>query len=266
MSNSKPFLCLAASKTEGEIFIKQVLNISRFQWEERKNYDLFRLQDGLNVFVAVTGMGPVASYQALKDIFEEFKGIASVVGFGLCGGLVKTLRRGDLVIPSEILFQGQALVATSEWLRMRFLRELDAIPAKTSYTSAKLIDLPAAKAAIYAATGAEAVDMESHSWVKACHEENIACVIVRSVLDEAQESLSPELALMVDERGNVKVWQVIKSLLNNPALLKDLIAYNPRNLAKVMAAQTTLIRAWLTSERQIKAEQRQSPNVVGKVG
>lgn len=138
---------------------------------------------GARAVVCQRGMG-------LEEALE--KGGAAVISFGLCGALDPELKIGDLVI-GEAVFDG--------------LNRYDCDPA---WTTALALGLPGARRGLYwadgemiataeakldllMATGAVAVDMESHLAAKVAADFGVPFAIVRAVSDTALTTI-PEAA------------------------------------------------------------------------
>jgi hypothetical protein len=175
---------------------------------------------------------------------EELEEVTAVVGFGLAGGLVKSGERGDLLIPTTIGWNSAKELPT-EWLRMalaagargRIWRELITIP--------ELISSKAEKSALFAATDAEGVDMESGAWGALCRERKVPWAVVRSILDPAHETLPPELLQIPDRFGRSSLARAVPHFLKNPGLIRQAWDVSGDRLARSTAPMTDLLVSWL---------------------
>ena len=90
------------------------------------------------------------------------------------------------------------------------------------HTADAMIETPAAKAALFARTGALAVDMETALLRAQAQQLGTAFVALRAITDRADEALDPALARIVDDEGRPKTLAIARELLRRPALAADL--------------------------------------------
>ena len=86
-----------------------------------------------------------------------------------------------------------------------------------------LIARAAQKHALYATTGALAVDMESHIVARVAARHNLPFAIVRVISDGANEALPPAALVGMKPDGGMALGAVLASLARNPAQLPALI-------------------------------------------
>jgi hypothetical protein len=82
---------------------------------------------------------------------------------------------------------------------------------------------PAEKRALFAATNAMAVDMESaivRRWVA---EASIPLVVIRAISDTAEQGISHRALNLVDEYGAASIAGVVKGLVSEPHVIFELI-------------------------------------------
>lgn len=79
------------------------------------------------------------------------------------------------------------------------------------------------KAALYAKTGAVAVDMESHIAARVAERHNLPFAILRTISDTADHALPPAALVGMKADGGVALGAVLASLTRNPAQLPALI-------------------------------------------
>ena len=92
-----------------------------------------------------------------------------------------------------------------------------------------------AKAALYSATGALIVDMESHHVADLARAHNLPFIVIRAVADTALDDL-PEAALVgLNEEGRPAIGAVLLSLLKKPWQLPALIRVALRSRAALAA-------------------------------
>lgn len=86
-----------------------------------------------------------------------------------------------------------------------------------------IIASAAEKAALYAQTGAIAVDMESHIAARVAARHNLPFAILRTISDSADQALPPAALVGMRPDGGVALGAILASLARNPAQLPALI-------------------------------------------
>jgi adenosylhomocysteine nucleosidase len=79
------------------------------------------------------------------------------------------------------------------------------------------------KTALYAATGAIAVDMESHIAARVAARHDLPFAIVRTISDSADHALPPAALVGMKPDGGVALGAILASLARNPAQLSALL-------------------------------------------
>jgi len=156
-----------------------------------------------------------------------------VISSGVCGALAPDLSAGDLVLPESVLGpSGERLNVTPT--RHRQASDLGgSARGGTLVTSREVVATAAAKAALFASTGAVAVDMESS--VILAHAAAAGCptLVVRGVSDRANESVPLELIELMTPAGKLRPVRVLTLTVTRPRLL-------PRALALRQATRRAL--------------------------
>lgn len=142
-----------------------------------------------DVAVRVSGVGRAAARAAALKLIDEVRP-THVIAAGFCGALDPALKIGDIVVSPRIV------------------------------TVDRIVATPAEKAALRAASGADAADMESDAVEAACRERGVSFQAVRAVSDTADTALSPDLVRLLDG-GEVSVWRAIAALIRRPRLLGE---------------------------------------------
>ncbi len=81
----------------------------------------------------------------------------------------------------------------------------------------------AEKAALYAATGALAVDMESHIAARVAERHGLPFAAIRTISDAANETLPPAALVGMNPDGSMALGRVLASLARHPMQLPALI-------------------------------------------
>jgi hypothetical protein len=128
---------------------------------------------------------------------------------GLAGALDPRLKVGDVVIDADPATALQLADATLRRGRI--------------HTSRRLIGSPAEKQALFARTGALAVDMEQEIVKVALTPLGVSVIGIRAISDAANTSLDPALPNLVDPIGRPRYGALAAALLRRPNLLRSLI-------------------------------------------
>ncbi len=238
-------ILVTATLLEAELLLDHLPIPSAGGWIERRNC-LTRELEPYGAWLGVTGMGPVAAEEGLEEMLTLYPGPAAVVGFGFAGGLIRTAETGNLVVPKSVRWQ-QAEMSPDPTLFQVPTGSFNREPQGQLLTVDQLVSTPAEKAALYAATSSQAVDMESGVWGEICRNQKIHWGIVRVILDTADESIPNELSALLDRWGRPKWIPSISLFIRKPGLLKTAWKFAPHRLANVAQGYVGLLNDWLAS-------------------
>jgi adenosylhomocysteine nucleosidase len=173
------------------------------------------LADGL--MVRVTGMGCGAAAVGAEHLVTA--GAAALVSFGMAGGLDSQLSAGRIFLPSEVgTPEGTVLTTDREW-RTRLCAALSAhgpVGAGRLVTTAAPVATVAAKAALFRATGASAVDMESVAIAQVAFAHGLPFVAIRVIVDPAEQALPHAVIAATAADGRTSTWRLLGCLLRSP--------------------------------------------------
>lgn len=141
---------------------------------------------------------------------------AAILSLGIAGGLDPALRPGDLVVARDVIAEAR-WPAHAAW-SAAIATACGALRADIA-GSDQVVATAAGKAALRAATGAAAVDMESAAVARL----GVPFAVLRAIADTADEALPPAAADGLDAAGNPAPWRVIRALLRRPQDLPGLI-------------------------------------------
>jgi adenosylhomocysteine nucleosidase len=175
--------------------------------------------------LTASGAGPKAALAAAQSLIAQ--GASALMSFGVCAGLSPALRPGVLVLASNILGPADRNRPTDlAWrnrLASRLTEQVGPIVVAPILGSDRPVVGILEKAALYQATGAAALDMESHAVADAASAANLRFISLRAVIDAADQAV-PEAALAgFRPDGKLSASGVVWGLLKSPNDLGDLI-------------------------------------------
>jgi adenosylhomocysteine nucleosidase len=180
------------------------------------------LADG--TLLAVSGMGGSAAARAAGALIAA--GATALSSFGLAGGLDPALAAGAIFLPSEVIGpDGPGIATAGHWCE-RLGAALVAhgpLAHGTLLSSPRAIGSVAEKAALFRATGALAVDMESYAVAQLAGAHRLPFIAVRVIVDGAGDVLPRAVAAAADQSGHLQLWRLIGALARSPAQLPPLL-------------------------------------------
>jgi adenosylhomocysteine nucleosidase len=152
-------------------------------------------------------------------------GCSAVLSFGIAGGLDPDLRPGDVVVATGVIAEGR------RWPAHPVLADslaaslsgggIDVRLADIAGVDAPLLD-SAAKAMARNATGAAAVDMESHVASEFAARHGLMFAALRIVCDPAESSMPAMVAKALRPDGGVDHYSLLADVLRRPRELATL--------------------------------------------
>ena len=141
-----------------------------------------------------------------------------VISAGVCGGLDPALAPGDLVLPDSVLGPAGDLANVTPSYHRAAAALAPSASTGRLITTREVIATPAAKAALFARTGAVAADMESSVILAAAAAAGLPSLVVRAVSDAAHDALPPELIRLLTPEGRLRVAGAV-ALIAHPAIV-----------------------------------------------
>jgi adenosylhomocysteine nucleosidase len=178
------------------------------------------------------GGTPAGATAAVQRLIGQ--GATAIISFGLAGGLRPGLAPGTLIIPTVIL-DGADRRATDPALNA-------ALRGATGHIitgAAAIVATAADKAALHAATGADAVDLES---VAACRA-GLPFAALRAIADPAERDLPTAALTALTPSGGIDLPRILLNVLRNPAQIPALISVgmDTKRAKTTLTAQLTKI-------------------------
>ena len=169
---------------------------------------------------AVAGGGDQARLEAALDrLAAAARGIISI---GIAGGLAPRLQAGQWVVADAVLVDDMSVPTDSLWTGRLAARLPEASRGLVLGANAMVAEATQ-KAALHRATGAVAVDMESHVVARVAQRHRLPFAVARVVSDAAHHSLPPAARVGMKSDGRMDLPSVLRSLVTNPGQLPALI-------------------------------------------
>ena len=171
----------------------------------------------------------------------EGLGAPLVISAGVCGALDPSLGPGDLVIPDRVIDAAGGIHPLSlPHHRVMVARVGATACAGALVTSREVVATPEAKAALFAGTGAVAVDMESAVIAARAARDRYPALVVRAVSDDARQSLPPELTRLVTPEGKLRMAGALAWSVRRPAMLSGAFELRERTRRALRAVAGAL--------------------------
>lgn len=167
--------------------------------------------------MAAGGGSPAGAGVAATRVIE--RGATALVSFGLAGGLDPVLRPGTLIVALDVLSDGERLPADAA-LSDRF----GGITGQTILAGTQIVANTATKRALFAATGAHAVDLESGAVARVARAYGVPLAVVRAICDPAERDLPPAAMMALDSAGGIQLMTVLRSVISRPGQIAGLLA------------------------------------------
>lgn len=186
--------------------------------------------------IAIPGGGDSARLEAMLE--AQATGAAIIVSAGIAGALDPALAAGDVIVhlppfvPSAVEEHPNsaepgkrpptALGANGSW-KDSLKATLPQAHYGTIIGQDRIAATATEKAALHAATGALAVDMESHVAARVAARQGLRFIAIRTISDTAHETLPPAALVGMNPDGSMALGKVLASLARSPAQLPALI-------------------------------------------
>jgi hopanoid-associated phosphorylase len=150
------------------------------------------------------------------------RGATALVSFGIAGGLAPDLAPGTLVIGSAVVVRHGTVATDAAWSA----RLAAALPeARTGLVLGgdRILGDARRKAALFARTGALAVDLESGGVARAATTAGVPFVVLRAIADPAARDVPPAALIGLNAEGGIALGAVLASLWRDRAQLPRLL-------------------------------------------
>ena len=215
-------------------------------------------RSGTTIAVVETAVGPHAAELAARRILEGRRPARALVT-GLCGLLSPAFAVGDALVYREIA-RDDAHVSLDETASDELAAAVPgALSGIRAIASASVVSSPLEKAALYARTHADAVDMETFALASTLGRVGIAVATLRIGSDAAASAL-PDLDGALDSTGELDGFALALAMLRRPVAGVRLAIDGSRALAALERA----VYAAFAYVRPFQAPPRPSPSAIAE--
>lgn len=177
--------------------------------------------------IAAEPSGGIASQTtAIAETFLR-DGADALVSFGIAGALGPSLPCGMVLLPRTVIDDsGMRHVVDATWhaSASRALRDAGVVFDEGDILGrTEAAASPERKAALFRATGAVAVDLESHLVAAAAERAGKPFLVLRAIADPARRALPPAAVHGLDARGKPALGPVLLSVLCRPRQIPALL-------------------------------------------
>ena len=175
---------------------------------------------GKVVALILTGMGRARAQKGAEVLLDGHRP-RWLVSAGFGGALDPSLRRNDVVLPTEVVnLEGRTFA-----IDLAVPPESAALGLKTGrlVTVDEFVRKASDKAELRAKTGADVVDMETSALAALAEERGVRFLGVRVISDEAGVDLPPEILAIVGPTGGLRLGATLGALWKRPGSVKDLL-------------------------------------------
>ena len=169
-----------------------------------------------------SGARPGTAAALARTLADE--GVAALASFGMAGGLAPALKSGDLLLPRRVLGPDGAVFSTDDAWRLRLAALAGAHADSPLAGATDAVTGPAAKSALHRATGAVAVDMESHGVAMVAKERGLPFLVVRAVADPWNRTIPSAALVGIGPDGARRPAAVMMALALRPWQIAGLLA------------------------------------------
>lgn len=171
--------------------------------------------------VAIAGGGDPARLALMLQAALD-RQARGVISFGIAGGLAAGYAPGSIVLADAVRCEGQLFATDAAWTA-RLAARLPGARRGAIAGVDHAVATPSGKAALHRATGAVAVDMESHIAARLAAVYGVPFAALRIVADPAHRAL-PEAAMVgMRPDGGMDAGAVLRALLRRPGDIPALI-------------------------------------------
>ena len=184
---------------------------------------------GKSVVLVVSGVGIQNAARSTRFAIRSYSP-RMVISIGYAGGLAPEAGPGTIILPTLVRASDASAQSQDEAREMAPDAEMlklarsAASEARLNPLSGTILTVPAvvatraAKKALYASTGAVAVDMESTAVAAVCREAGVRVVFMRCVTDGADDEIPINKEISAAFRGRIRPLPFLFAIVRHPLL------------------------------------------------
>lgn len=193
-----------------------------------------RLLSGASHVIGVGGGTPEGAAVAAGRVIDL--GATGLISFGLAGGLDPALPPGFLIVPERV-FERDAIHECD----LRLIDKIGGATVGLLLGGDAIAATIAAKAALFARTGASAIDLESGAVAGVAQTRGVPFAVLRAVADPAWRDLPPAAIIALDHAGQIAIGRIALSIARQPSQVPALVTL-ARDAAKARRALAERVR------------------------
>ena len=258
-----PYLCVVAAASIEFKAVTQQLSETIFSTDD--NLNTCRGRAGRNrVTVLQANIGAVGFREKLVSYLQK-QAYDAVVVLGLGGGLSPDLKTGETILydtcflfrPEEDPSKGEAQTCDfnlSSSLRQRLMNDGCTAVFAAGLTIDFMVTTPDEKLSMGESYGAAVVDMESYDVMAAASQLKIPIVVVRVILDEANQK-TPDFNIGISDDGRMSDLKSAQAMMMRPfAAVNFLLSLRNSMQALRRVSKMVLAGEWELSGRKFSDE------------
>jgi adenosylhomocysteine nucleosidase len=176
-----------------------------------------RLLRKTGFMVGVGGGMPEGAAHAAERLIAQ--GATYLISFGLAGGLNPAMPPGTVLVPSVVM-EGEVIYSCDPQLVVF----LGGVTITAIFAGTEIAVTAAQKSGLFAATKADAVDLESGAVARTACAHNLPFAVLRAVADPAWRDLPPAASIALNAAGKISLLPILASVRRNPGQIPALLA------------------------------------------
>lgn len=202
------------------------------------------------LMVTQVGIGQTRAAERARQFIAQFSPRA-LVSLGFAGGLNPHLPRGTLVIATGLVppHASQGVLDAHKVLveQLYASAQAEGLPVQLGplVTVSRVVADATAKAALWRACGAEAVDMETAGVAETARQHNLPWAAVRVIVDGAADTLPVACLTMLGDDGRPSIKALLGALCRSPSVLGPLLTLRASS-ARAHRHLSRLLAHWAT--------------------
>lgn len=201
---------------------------------------------GGRISLYVSGMGADRARTAAQKMIEY--GFNALISWGTAGALAADIKPGALIIPETIISgEGKVHQTAKNW-RTSVIKRLKDCPTDIYLgqlsDSMYVLTKGSEKYRIRQQTDSLAVDMESAAIAEVARLNQAPFIVIRAISDSSTMSIPDSVTKFTGPYGEVRIFNLILSMLKRPADIRELL-----DLARGYRAAVNTLR-WIGEHRE----------------